>query len=472
MDKILIIDDNPAICAALTLLLELHDYQVVSCHQPKDAINIVSYQHIALVIQDMNFQRDTTSGEEGQTLFYQLRELNPDLPIILITAWTQLAMAVALVKNGAADYLAKPWDDDKLLLTIKNLLELKELSQQNKQLNAQNKQLDQQLNKQQQEQQQALADFNLCGLIYGSHAMQQLLLLCKQVAAAEIPVLISGPNGAGKEKIAQILQANSTRQQQPFIKVNVGALPVDLMEAELFGAEVGAYTGLTKKRIGRFEAADSGTLFLDEIAELPLSGQVKLLRVLQTGEFERLGSHQSQKVNVRVISATNGNLPELIKAGKFREDLFYRLNVIELSLPALNQRSDDILPLVQHFIGCNKSDISTELATTLLAHTWSGNVRELENACQRAKLLSAGAPLTAEHFGLKISRPPVEAEQIKHELSSKQGSKESSMSYEPSKTEIEQALMQHQGVISHVAKQFGLSRQALYRRLHKYGISS
>ncbi|PCI62618.1 MAG: sigma-54-dependent Fis family transcriptional regulator [Gammaproteobacteria bacterium] len=464
MDKILIVDDNPAICEALTLLLELHDYQVVSCHQPKDAISIVQYQNITLVIQDMNFQRDTTSGEEGKTLFYQLRELHLDLPIILITAWTQLAMAVALVKDGAADYLAKPWDDNKLLLTIKNLLELRELTQQNQTLNQKNqllnRQLNQQLSQQQREQQQALAGFNLCGLIYASNAIQQLLQLCKQVAPADIPVLITGPNGAGKEKIAEIIQTNSTRQQQPFIKVNVGALPVDLMEAELFGAEVGAYTGLTKKRIGRFEAANNGTLFLDEIAELPLSGQVKLLRVLQTGEFEPLGSHQTRQVNVRVISATNGNLAALIKAGKFRQDLFYRLNVIELNLPALNQRNDDILPLAQHFLNCDKSDISPQLLSTLLAHTWSGNVRELENACQRAKLLSAGNVLTAEHFGL--TSVPTDKTTTNTQLN---------MHHEPSKTEIEQALVQQKGVISHVAKQFGLSRQALYRRLHKYEIN-
>ncbi|NQY34667.1 MAG: sigma-54-dependent Fis family transcriptional regulator [Alteromonadaceae bacterium] len=450
MDTILIVDDNPAICDALSLLLDLHGYQTISCHQPAQAISIVGYQNISLVIQDMNFKRDTTSGEEGQELFYQLRRLQPDLPIILITAWTQLAMAVSLVKDGAADYLCKPWDDAKLLVSITNLLELSELRVQN-----------QRLQRQQAERNELVADLDLCGLIYASTAMQQLLEMAKQVAVADISVLITGPNGAGKEKIAQIIQANSLRKEQPFIKVNIGAMPIDLMEAELFGAEVGAYTGLTKKRIGRFEAADGGTLFLDEIGELPLSGQVKLLRVLQTGEFERLGSHQTRKVNVRVVSATNANLAEHISQGKFREDLFYRLNVIELNLVPLTQRPDDIMPLVGHFLSqeafgqetsSKANEISNELESVLLAHPWPGNVRELENACKRAKLLSAGKALTAQHFGLQsLKIKPTDL-------------------YEPNQQEIQQALLEFQGVISKVARHLGLSRQALYRRMAKYGI--
>jgi len=444
MDKILIVDDNPAICDALSLLLDLHGYQTITCHQPSEALNIVSYQNIALVIQDMNFQRDTTSGDEGNELFYKLRELHADLPIILITAWTHLEMAVSLVKDGAADYLCKPWDDAKLLVTMNNLLELRELRLQNSHLQ-----------KQQAQRNEIVAGLDLCGLVYSSMAMQQLLEMTEQVAKSDISVLITGPNGAGKEKIAQIIQANSMRKNQAFIKVNIGAMPIDLMEAELFGAEVGAFTGSTKKRIGRFEAADGGTLFLDEIGELPLSGQVKLLRVLQTGEFESLGSHQTKKVNVRVISATNADLTSLINHGKFREDLYYRLNVIELNLPPLNNRTDDIVPLARHFLRQdhdNKLELSKELENVLIAHNWSGNVRELENACQRAKVLGGGKTLTAEHFGLKA-------------LTAKLNE-----SYEPSQAEIEQALQTYNGVISKVARHLGLSRQALYRRMSKYGL--
>jgi len=457
MDKILIVDDNPAICDALSLLLDLHGYQTLACHQPSEALSIVRYQNIALVIQDMNFQRDTTSGEEGKELFYQLRALQPDLAIILITAWTQLEMAVSLVKDGAADYLCKPWDDAKLLVSLTNLLELRDLRVQNIRLQ-----------RQQNERNENLAHLDLCGLIYASTAMQQLLEMTKQVATSDISVLITGPNGAGKEKIAQILQANSARKNQPFIKTNIGAMPIDLMEAELFGAEIGAYTGLTKKRVGRFEAADGGTLFLDEIGELPLSGQVKLLRVLQTGEFEPLGSHQTRKVNVRVISATNANLAEQIKQGKFREDLFYRLNVIELNLAPLAKRTDDILPLTQHFLSrvtnAEKVDkskgnldnaeykLSKSLEQALLAHPWSGNVRELENACQRASLLGAGQELTEQHFGLQSHTVKVNENK------------------DFSKEEIEDALEMSNGVISKVARHLGLSRQALYRRMSKYEI--
>lgn len=447
MDKILIVDDNPAICDALSLLLSLHNYQTICCHTPQQAIEIVSMENIALVIQDMNFHSDTTSGEEGKTLFYQLRNQQADLPIILITAWTHLEMAVALVKDGAADYLSKPWDDAKLLLSITNLLELQELRQQNHYLQ-----------QQQQQRSKSLEKLDLCGLIYASTAMQQLLEMSKQVAQADISVLITGPNGAGKEKIAQIIQSNSKRKQQAFIKVNVGALPIELMEAELFGAEAGAYTGSTQKRIGRFEAADGGTLFLDEIAELPLSGQVKLLRVLQTGEFERLGSHKTRKIDVRVISATNGNLSTLIAEGKFREDLFYRLNVIELALPPLKERLDDIIPLVKFFLNTDKAELSPALKKALLDHPWSGNVRELENACQRAKLLSAGQTLTPQHFGVKELNPN---NSYKHDY----------YKNEPSKNDIEQALAVNNGVIAQVARQLGLSRQALYRRMSKYGIS-
>ena len=304
MEKILIVDDNPAILDALSLLLEIHNYTVVTASTPFEAIQAVQYQRISLVIQDMNFTADTTSGEEGKALFYDLRNINPLLPIILITAWTELATAVELVKAGAADYLPKPWDDTKLLTCINNLLELGKAKQQNETFA-----------RHQQEREDSIKTANLVGLIYKSTAMEHIVNLAIQVAKSDISVLITGPNGSGKERIAQIIQANSLLADHPFITVNAGALPNELIEAELFGAEAGAYTGITKQRIGRFEAADGGTLFLDEIGNLPLSGQMKLLRILQTGEFERLGSTQTRKVNVRVISATNEDLTHAIKAG-------------------------------------------------------------------------------------------------------------------------------------------------------------
>ncbi|WP_394132408.1 sigma-54-dependent transcriptional regulator [Shewanella maritima] len=486
MDSILIVDDNQAICSALSLMLEIHGYKTLVCHTPEDAIKLVAEQDISLVIQDMNFSRDTTSGEEGKRLFYSLREQQAQLPIILMTAWTQLETAVELVKAGAADYMGKPWDDAKLLTSINNLLSIYHLAKQN-----------QQLSRVDSERMQAISQANLCGIVFGSGAMQRSIDLALQVAKSDVSVMITGPNGAGKDKLADIIQANSLLHNKPFIKVNIGALPIDLLEAELFGAEAGAFTGATKARIGRFEAADGGTLFLDEIGNLPLSGQIKLLRVLQTGEFERLGSHQTRKVKVRVISATNADLAEDISNGSFREDLFYRLNVIELALAPLNQRVDDILPLAQHFVGQGYR-FDKQAQQAMLAHAWSGNVRELENVCKRAVLLAQSELIGVADLGIERfeSRPephlaqiaqPAQASQLDIAQSVNSNSAVSNNisepekvslelskvnSPEPSKSDIEAALTEHNGVIARVAKSLGLSRQALYRRMEKYGLSS
>ncbi|ATD09951.1 sigma-54 dependent transcriptional regulator [Pseudoalteromonas piscicida] len=444
MDKILIVDDNPAVLDALSLLLELHDYQVVTACSPLEAIKVVSFQQIALVIQDMNFSADTTSGEEGAALFHQLKALNAKLPIILLTAWTELTTAVELVKAGAADYLAKPWDDQKLLTTIANLVALGEAHKQVANFE-----------RAEQERQQFNQGADLCGFVYKSVAMQRVIDMALQIAKSDVSVLITGPNGSGKEKIAEIIQANSPLKNQPFVKVNAGALPSDLIEAELFGAESGAYTGANKQRIGRFEAADKGTLFLDEIGNLPLPGQTKLLRVLQSGEFERLGSVETKKVSVRVISATNADLLADIRGGKFREDLYYRLNVIELNLPALSQRVDDILPLVAHFLPAR--GLTSDAQQALCEHPWPGNVRELENACKRAAVLNHDGELSAKDFGLDVQTNTAQVS-VSHTIR------------EPSKEELEQALKTHLGVIAKVARHFNMSRQALYRRLQKFGI--
>lgn len=441
MDKILIIDDNPAVLDALSLLLEIHGCDVVTAKTPFEAEQTVRYQRIALAIQDMNFAADTTSGEEGISLFYTLRQLNANLPIILITAWTELETAIELVKAGAADYIAKPWDDNKLLTTIANLVALGKAQQDNAVLVRQH-------DERHLPHQQA----NLAGLIYASTAMERVVDMALQLAKSDVSVLITGPNGSGKERIAEIIQLNSNLAHQPFIKVNAGALPGELIEAELFGAEAGAYTGANKQRIGRFEAADGGTLFLDEIGNLPPSGQMKLLRVLQTGEFERLGSVQTKQVKVRVISATNADLQHDIKAGRFREDLYYRLNVIELRLPPLAERKDDIMPLVKHFLPNRECGLATEQA--LVNYPWPGNVRELENACKRAAVLKPSGQLALADFGLATATNEVKT----------------ALSHEPNKIEIEAAMREYHGVIAKVARHFGLSRQALYRRLQKFDI--
>lgn len=451
MDKILIVDDNPAVLDALSLMLELHGYQPVTADGPAAALRAVDHQRIHLVIQDMNFSADTTSGEEGVMLFYQLRELNPHLPIILITAWTELEQAIELVKAGAADYIAKPWDDKKLLTSIANLIALGKANAESAQLY-----------RVKQAQKPAIQAARDIGLIYASEPMQRTVEMAIQVARSDVSVLITGPNGTGKEKIAELIQAQSPLHGKPFIKVNAGALPKELIEAELFGAEAGAYTGANKARIGRFEAADGGTLFLDEIGNLTLEGQTKLLRVLQTGDFERLGSVNTRRVNVRVISATNADLQRMIATGEFREDLYYRLNVIELNIPPLAQRRDDIIPLVEHFLP--NREISLSAQNRLTEHPWPGNVRELENACKRVQVLKPEGLLDAPDFALQTS-------QVENQQPIQNGSGiTSATTAEPDKQALLDAMKAHQGVIARVAKQFGLSRQALYRRLQKFGI--
>ncbi len=441
--SVLIIDDNPDIGIALKVLCTIHNIDCTAAITPEEGLDYLRTQSFDLVIQDMNFSADTTSGEEGIALFHQLRDIVSDIPIILITAWTHLETAVELVKCGAADYLAKPWDDDKLINTINNLIELGEL-QSTQRVNASKKQ--QRINTLRQ-------DYQLCDLQFNSDEMLSLLELTTRVAHADVPVLITGPNGAGKEKIAQIIQANSSCNEGPFVKVNVGALAKEQMEAELFGAEAGAYTGATKTRIGRFERADKGTLFLDEIGNLSLDGQAKLLRVLETGEFERLGGGDTLKVDVRIVSATNADLPQAIQDGTFREDLFYRLNVIELKLPPLNERIDDVVPLANFFLNGQKS-LTVAAAEKLNQYHWPGNVRELQNIIKRAMLITTADVLDCDDIDVKvINKPKARTE-------------------EASEQEIMQALEDCGGVVSMAAKQLGLSRSALYRRMKKFEIET
>jgi DNA-binding NtrC family response regulator len=440
MPTVLVIDDNPSVAIALEVLFSLQDIRTLTADSPQAGLTILARQPVDLVIQDMNFSAERTSGEEGQALFRAIRERHPDLPVILLTAWTFLESAVELVKGGAADYLAKPWDDRKLLATVCNLLELSAARRELARARASGEQ-----------RRAALArQYDLCGAVFADSAMERVIALACQVARADVPVLITGPNGAGKEKIAQIVQANSASRDGPFVTVNCGALPSELVEAELFGAEAGAYTGANRARDGKFEAADGGTLFLDEIGTLPAAGQTKLLRVLETGCFERLGSNRSRRVQVRVISATNANLPAMIRDGSFREDLFYRLNTIEIALPPLAERPDDILPLAEHFLPQGKS-LSRGARAALRQHAWPGNVRELKNAIQRGALLAQRAEIDEADLQLAPS-PPQPGER------------------EPQREEIEAALARCHGVIARAAAELGLSRQALYRRMEKLEI--
>ena len=445
MPTVLIIDDNPAVATALDLLFSLHDIDTVAEQSPDAGLARLRRGDIDLVVQDMNFHADTTSGDEGVALFHAIRSQEPDLPVVLLTAWTHLESAVDLVKAGAADYLGKPWDDRRLLATVNNLLELSEARRE----------LARHRGAERRRRDALSRGHDLRGVVYADPASERLLSLACQVARSELPVLITGPNGAGKEKIAEIVHANSMVKDGPFVALNCGAIPGELIEAELFGTEAGAYTGAGKAREGKFEAADGGTLFLDEIGNLPAAGQMKLLRVLETGRFARLGGNRERQVRVRVVSATNADLPAMIRDGRFREDLYYRLNAVELKLAPLSERPDDILPLARHFLPEGRR-LAADAERALLRHTWPGNVRELRNVVQRAALLSAGGDIRADALDLPLAPLPMASPPAAPD--------------EPDRAAIEAALARHGGVLAQAAQELGLSRQALYRRLDRLGI--
>jgi DNA-binding NtrC family response regulator len=445
MRTVLIIDDNAGVREALALALSLRDIRPLAARDPAEGLTLLEREPVDLVIQDMNFSADTTSGEEGVALFRAIRARHVDVPVVLLTAWTRLENAVELVKAGAADYLAKPWDDARLLATVENLLELAETGAELRRAR-----------KERRARKTALAArYALGDLVFEADATLRSLELACQVARSDVPVLVTGPNGSGKERVAAIVHANSAVARGPFVAVNCGALPDDLVEAELFGAESGAYTGANRAREGRFDAADGGTLFLDEIGNLPLGSQMKLLRVLDTGTFQRLGSNQTRRVKVRVLSATNADLKAMVREGSFREDLYYRLNVIEVRLPPLAERVDDILPLAEHFLA-GRGVLGDAAREALRAHAWPGNVREHNNAVERAALLAGGAPICVDLLGLPAASPGAGA-----------GARNLD---EPSRAVIEAALASAQGVVSRAAQALGMSRQALYRRMERYAL--
>jgi DNA-binding NtrC family response regulator len=460
MSKVLIIDDQAAVARALSVLFEVNDVPCRAAASPEQALEMIDREEFGVVIQDMNFSPGATSGGEGLTLFRRIRSLDPELPVLVITAWSSLEAAVQMVKEGASDYLSKPWDDTKLLSTVRNLLRMRELQLENERLRT--------------ERARARADlavqYDLREVLYESAAMHRVVSLAVQVAGSDVAVLITGPNGAGKEKIAEIVQANSRRRGRPFVRVNAGALPDELLESELFGAEAGAYTGSLRRRVGRFEAADGGTLFLDEIGNLSPAGQAKLLRVVQSGGFERLGSSETRTVDVRVIAATNVDLREGIARGRFREDLFYRLNVIELAVPPLRDRPEDIALLADHFLrvfaaasGARPPALSRAAREALLEHAWPGNVRELMNRVQRATLIGPEEVLSPEDLGFGTETDVRRSEAVCAAATGDPG-------WEAERRRIEEVLRESDGMVSRAASRLGLSRQALYRRMEKLGI--
>jgi hypothetical protein len=452
---ILIVDDEAAVARAMERLLAGRGYATRIESTPAAALTAIREETFGVVISDMNFSPQHTDGDEGTALFRAIREIDPELPVMLMTAWASLERAVSLVRDGAADYLEKPWDPDKLLPTLKNLIDLRATRLENRRL----------LGERERERDELQARFDLGGLVYRSPAMHRAVSLAVQVARSEAPVLITGENGVGKEVVADLIQRNSSVRHGPYVRVNAGALPSELLEAELFGAEAGAFTGAQKSREGRFEAADGGTLFLDEVGNLSAHGQAGLLRVLQTGEFERLGSTRTRKVSVRLLSATNTDLLGAIQKGLFREDLYYRLNVIEVRIPPLRRRQEDIVPLAEHFLrqhgGGRVLSLDDSARQALLAHAWPGNVRELSNRAQRAAIVCHGHVVNVADLGLAEATPTAARQQV-DEATNDEGLDEA--------RRLERVLARHNGIVAHAAAELGLSRQALYRRLRRHGL--
>jgi len=438
---VLIVEDQPAVARALLLLFDIHGIDAIAVSTPADAEEVIRRGDADLVVQDMNFTPGATGGEQGLALFRAVRKIDPGMPVILLTAWTSLETAVQMVKEGAVDYLAKPWNDAKLLAIVGNSLS------------------DRRGEREVRRARSALASsFDLRGIVYESAAMHRVITLALQVAAADVPVLITGANGAGKEKVAELIQSNSMRRKMPFVKVNAAALPDELLESELFGAEAGAFTGAKRLRIGRFETANGGTLFLDEIGNLSSAGQTKLLRVLQNGEFERLGSSDTRHVDVRLLCATNADLGQVVREGRFRQDLFFRLNVIEIHIPPLRDRRDDVLPIAESFLAAARKRsgrawrLSDDARDALMTYDWPGNIRELQNRIQRATVTASSDVLSAADLGLATdgvrAAVPVHGE----------------------KEQIESLLRDGGGNVSDAAKALGVSRQALYRKMQRLGI--
>ena len=455
MPRILIADDQPDVLAALRLLLKAEHYEIQTASSPKGVLNAVDSQEVDIVLMDLNYARDTTSGSEGLDLLSRIRAVDPDLPVVVMTAWGSVDLAVEAMRRGARDFIQKPWDNARLLTVLRTQAELAQALRRGQRLEAENI---------------ALRDSGANGspgIIAESPAMKNVLNLVERIGPADANVLITGENGTGKEVIARALHAISARSSKPLVSLNAGALAEGVFESELFGHVRGAFTDAKADRAGRFELADGGTLFLDEIANVPVNLQPKLLRVLETGEFERVGSSKSQKVHVRVLSATNADLDTEVSQGRFRQDLLFRLNTVEVHLPPLSERREDILPLAEHFLRQHREHyrrliegFSPEAVDALRQHSWPGNVRELDHVVERAVLMTSGNTISAFDLALRSAGE-----------ASGSGRLEELSLEEVERLLISKALSRFDGNANRAAEALGLSRSALYRRLQKYGLS-
>ena len=446
---ILVVDDDSAIRTSLSFMLKRAKYDVQAVSTPKEAIAIVRTVAPELILMDMNFSL-TTTGDEGITLLKQVKIFQPDTPVILMTAWGSIQLAVKGIQAGAFDFITKPWNNAALMQHIETALALS--------------------NKKKEEEatQKGTDEFDRSHIIGKSKALTDVLNTIQRVVKTNASVLITGESGTGKELIAEAVHRNSPRAKKPFVKVNLGGISQSLFESEMFGHKKGAFTDASSDRIGRFELADKGTIFLDEIGDLDLSCQVKLLRVLQEQTFEVLGDSRPRKVDIRVVCATNADLHKMVQEHTFREDLFYRINLITVHLPALRERREDIPLLVRHFAdlqsqtnGLPKVDFTPDAMKYLQGLPYPGNIRELKNLVERTILVSAKETLDAEDFKAQYIRPT--------ETSSSQNLNGLTLD-ELERQRILQALEQYENNLSQVATALGLSRPALYRRLEKHNI--
>ncbi len=453
---ILIVDDDPSVVASLALALKQAGYKSASASTQAQALQMIAGNDFELALQDMNFSRQTT-GAEGLDLLKEIKAKKPSLPVILITAWGSIPLAVQGMRNGAADFITKPWTNPQLLQSVKTVLSLAAAPPEREIRELNRAALD------------AAYDFH--GIIGSDTKLLRTLEVLGRVSATDVSVLITGESGTGKELAAEAIHKNSPRRNGPFIKVNLGGISTSLFESEMFGHVKGAFTDAHQSRRGRFEIADGGTIFLDEIGDLPAPSQVKLLRVLQDRTYEALGSSISRTVNVRIVSATNRNLPELVSRSEFREDLLYRLNLIAVHLPALRERVGDIPPLVQHFLGniaaaYRRSGLTIAPAALwwLQNQEWPGNVRQLRHLIERAVLVSSGDELRFEDFlhALEMEAVGAPRESIPAPGSMTMDEMERAM--------ILRCLKHYSGNITKMAESLGISRAALYRRFDKFGI--
>jgi DNA-binding NtrC family response regulator len=445
--RILVADDQTDVLEALRLLLKSEGYQFQPFTHPDALIDTLKRQDADVVLMDLNYTRDTTSGEEGLAAVARIREFDADVPIVVMTAWGSIDLAVDAMRRGAQDFIEKPWDNARLLTVLRTQVELGRALRRTRTL----------------EQEQRQLSGAGASLIAESPAMQPVLDTISQVADSNANVLITGESGTGKGLVARVIHAHSSRRDQRLVVVNIGSLAETVFESEMFGHVKGAFTDAKADRVGRFELADGGTLFLDEIANIPPPQQARLLRVLEDGEFERLGSSRTQRVDVRVLAATNADIDAEIDAGRFREDLLYRLNTIHIHLPPLRERADDITRLAQRFLEQHTQRhrrdgiMLTEPALAALKrYPWPGNVRELSHVIERAVLMARGGKIQPADLRL-------EAPRANQELGV--------MTLDDAEQElIKAALRRHGDNVSAAADELGLSRSALYRRMEKFGL--